>query len=113
MRLAPLRRLPTVNPQMFRNNPLGSILVCVLFLLALVSCWMAWSYHVSTKKAYELTLRYQGVLQTKDAMQKLVNETLDYSRTNADIHPLLRQFNLQPRPALVQPPAQSAPRPAR
>lgn len=98
---------------MFRNNPLGSILVCVLFLLAMVSCWIAWNYHVSTKKAYELTGRYQGVVNTRDSMQKLVNETLEYSRNNPDIHPLLRQFNLQPRPPVTPAPAQPAPRPAR
>ena len=98
---------------MFRNNPLGSSLVCVLFLLALLACWMAVVYHFSTKEAYELTIRYQGVVNTKDAMQRLVNETLEYSRNNPEIHPLLRQFNLQPRPALAPPPAQTAPRPAR
>ena len=113
MGLAPTHPLPTVCPQMFRNNPLGSILVSVLFLLALVSCWMAWSYHILTKKAYDLTIRYQAVLSTKDGMQKLVNETLEYSRNNPDIHPLLRQFNLQPRPPVAPPAPQPAPRPAR
>jgi len=98
---------------MFRNNRLGSILVSVLFLLALVACWMAVVYHFSTKQAYELTVRYQGVLNTKDAMQRLVNETLEYSRNNPDIHPLLRQFNLQPRSPVAPPPAQPAPRPVR
>lgn len=98
---------------MFRNNPLGSILVFVLFLLALVSCRMAVVYHFSTKEAYDLTARYQAVLHTKDVMQKLVNETLEYSRNNPDIHPLLRQFNLQPRPPVAPPAAQPAPRPSR
>jgi|GEM_PF-6256307 len=94
---------------MFRNNPLGSILVCVLFLLALASCWIAVVYHFSTKEAYELMVRNKGAVQTRAEMQKLVNDTLEYSRTHPDIHPLLRQFNLQPRPPLAQPPP---PRPA-
>ena len=89
------------------------MLVYLLFLLALLACWMAWKYHITTQKAYQLTIRYQGVLDTKDAMPKLVNETLEYSRTNLDIHPLLRQFNLQPRQPVAPPPAQPAPRPAR
>ena len=85
----------------------------MLFLLALLSCWLAVVYHFSTKEAYDLTARYQAVLHTKDAMQKLVNETLEYSRNNPDIHPLLQEFNLKPRPAVASPPAQPAPRPAR
>ena len=122
MRLAPSRKRPKLCLHMFRNNPLGSILVCVLFLLALGSCWIAVVYHFSTKEAYELMIRNKNVLQTKAEMQKLVNETLEYSRNHPDIHPLLRQFNLQPRPPFAQqqqpaaapPPAQSPPaRPAR
>jgi len=98
---------------MFRNNPLGSILVCVLFLLALLSCWLASLYHFSTKEGRELNDRYQGVLRTTDAMQRLVNDTLEYSRNNPDIHPLLQQFNLKPRPGAAPAPVQPAPRPAR
>jgi len=98
---------------MFRNNPLGSILVSVLFLLALLSCWLAALYHFSTKEGRELNDRYQGVLRTTDAMQRLVNDTLEYSRNNPDIHPLLQQFNLKPRPAIAPAPVQPAPRPAR
>jgi hypothetical protein len=102
---------------MLRNNPLGSILVCVLFLLALLSCWLAVHYHFSTDEAYGLNHRYQEVLRTTDAMQRLVNDTLEYSRNNPDIHPLLQQFNLKPRPATgpapAPTPAQPAPRTAR
>ena len=94
---------------MFRNNPLGSVLVCVLFLLALGTCWLAVHYHFSTKEAYELNLRYQGVLRTTDAFQKLVNDTLEHSRNNPDIHPLLQQFNLKPRPPAPATPAPAQP----
>lgn len=96
---------------MLRNNPLGSILVCVLFLLALLSCWLAVNYHFSTKEAYDLNARYQGVLRTTDAMQRLVNDTLEYGRNNPDIHPLLNQFNLKPRSASAPAPAQPPPPP--
>ena len=98
---------------MLRNNPLGSILVCVLFLLALLACWLAVNYHFSTKEAYDLTARYSGVVQTEATVRKLRDDTLEYSRYNPDIHPLLRQFNLQPPPSPGSPPAQSAPPPAR
>jgi len=93
---------------MFRNNPLGSVLVCILFFLALMTCGLAVHYHFTTKEAYELNLRYQGVLRTTDAFQKLVNDTLEYSRNNPDIHPLLQQFNLKPRTAAAPAPAQPA-----
>ena len=94
--------------RVFRNNPLGSILVCVLFLLALLACWLSINYHFSTKEAYDLNARYQGVLKTTDAMQKLVNDTLEYSRNHPDIHPLLQKYDLKPRPQVTPAPAQPA-----
>lgn len=95
---------------MFKNNPIGSILVLVLFALGLSACLWSVRYFFSTREAQSLQFRYQVLQATMAGMQSLVAETIEYSKRNPDVDPLLYKFNLKPRAATNAP---AAPRPAR
>jgi hypothetical protein len=82
-----------------RNNPIGSILVSVFFLLALSACWFSVRCYFSVKEAQTMQFRIQTIEGTMSGMQLLVNETLEYSKKNPDLDPILLKFKLKPPPA--------------
>lgn len=96
---------------MLRNNPAGSLLVLLVFILSVSSSLWAVRYYYAVREAQSLQGRYQRLQTTLNALQSLVAETIDYSRRSPDLDPILFQFNLKPRPATNAPAA--APRPAR
>jgi hypothetical protein len=101
---------------MFRNNPIGSVLVSVLFVLALVTCWLSVRYFFTTKELYNIQARYQSLQSTLNAVQALANETVAYSQRNPAIDSVLQEFGVKVRSGAPQgpmPPTQPAPRPAR
>jgi hypothetical protein len=96
---------------MFRNHPVSSILVLMVFVLSVSSCLWAVRYYYAVREAQSLQARYQRLQATLTALQALVADTIDHSRRSPDLDPLLFQFNLKPRPGTNAPSA--APRPAR
>jgi biopolymer transport protein ExbB/TolQ len=90
---------------MIKSNPLSVILVFVLFLSALASCWSAAWWFLGARELQALEYEFQSLNQTSTAMQSIANEALEYSRRNPSIDPLLVQFELKPRPAA--PPVQT------
>jgi len=96
---------------MFRNNLFGSILVLLLFVLGLSACLWATRYYYSVRQAQSLQIQYQMLQTTMSGMQALVAETIEYSKRNPDVDPLLFQYNLKPRPgAATNAPAVTRPR---
>jgi len=89
---------------MFRNNLLGSLLVLLLLVFGLLSCLWAVRYYFSVVEAQRLQGQYQKLQATMAGMQSLVNETIEYSRRNPDVDPLLFQYNLKPRAGTNVPP---------
>ena len=92
---------------MFRNNPLGSLLVSAAFLLALGTCWLSVRYYFTTREIYSIQVRYQALQGTLNAVQALANDCLLYSQRDASIDPMLQDFGIKARSA----PAGSSPAP--
>ena len=84
---------------MLRNNPIGSILVSVFFLLALFACWFAVRHYFAVKEDEAMKFRILAIQGTMNDMQRLVNETIEYSKKNPDVDPILLKFNLKAPPA--------------
>jgi hypothetical protein len=101
-------------PHMFRNNPLTSFLVSVLFLAALGTCWFAVRYYFSVKELQGIQFRYQNLMATQSALQSMAAEAVAYSQQNPAINPLLQEFNITNRAvAPTTTPAPPAARPSR
>ena len=99
---------------MLRNNPIGSVLVSAFFLLALTACWLSVRYYFSVKEAQAMQFRAQAIEGTMAGMQRLVSETIEYSKKNPDVDPILFKFRLKTSPTAAAPAApQPAARPSR
>jgi hypothetical protein len=98
---------------MIRNNPLSVLLVSLLFLSALTSCWFSIWWFWGARELQALEFQYQAMNQTSTAVQSLANDAIEYSRRNPAIDPLLQQFDLKARPSSPAPTAPPAPKPAR
>ena len=98
---------------MLRNNPIGSVLVSLFFLLALIACWISVRYYFSVKEAQAMQFRIQAIEGTMAGMQRLVNDTLEYSKKNPDVDSILFKFRLK-TPATPAPatPAPATPQPS-
>ena len=72
---------------MIRNNPLAVVLVSVLFLLSLLSCWFAAWWFFGARELQMMRLQYQFMNKITSTVQSLANEAADYSRKNRP-HPL-------------------------
>ncbi|MEY2409162.1 MAG: hypothetical protein QOF48_1832 [Verrucomicrobiota bacterium] len=83
---------------MLRNNPIGSVLVSIFFLLALTACWLSVRYYFSVKEAQAMQFRIQTIEGTMTAMQRLVAEAVEFSKKNPDLDPILLRFSLKPAP---------------
>ncbi len=105
-----------VPSRVLRNNPIGSVLVSFFFLLALIACWISVRYYLSVKDAQAMQFRMQAMEGTMSSMQRLVTETIEYSKKNPDVDSILFKFRLKtpPTPAPAAPATpQPAPRPPR
>ena len=99
---------------MFRNNPVTSLLVSVLFLAALGTCWFAVRYFFSVRELQGIQFRYQNLIATQSALQSMAAEAVAYSQQNPAINPILMEFNLTNRTAAPPAaPASPATRPSR
>src|SRR5690349_13710245 len=98
---------------MIKSNPAAVVLVSLLFLLSLVSCWSAAWWFLGAREAQALEYKYQAMTRTSGAVQSLVNESLEYSRRNPAMNSLLDQFNLRPGAPASAPANQPATKPAR
>ena len=90
-----------------------SLLVSVLFLAALGTCWFAVRYYFSVKELQGIQFRYQNLMATQSALQSMAAEAVAYSQQNPAINPLLQEFNITNRVAPTTTPAPPAARPSR
>ena len=82
-----------------KNNALAAVLVVALFALGLCACLQSMRYF--------FTLRQMGVMQNQvnqvnfrlSLAQALVNESVEYSKRNPAIDPILQQFHFKAPPA--------------
>ena len=101
---------------MIKSNPVSVVLVSVLFVSALASCWFSLGWFLATRELQGIEFQNQSLVRISQAMQSLANDAVEYGRKNPAIEPVLVQFELKPRtaPAAGQPaPGATSPRPAR
>jgi len=105
--------LSLMSSGMSRANPIAVLLITVIFLFSLASCWFAGWWFLGARELQALEYQYQSMQQTSSAIQALANESIEYSRRNPSIDPLLQQFELKSRPTSQAPtnlPVQKPPR---
>ena len=59
-----------------------------------------------------MQFRIQTIEGTMAGMQRLVNDTIEYSKKNPDLDPILLKFHLKTPPAAAAPAVPAAPQPA-
>lgn len=102
---------------MIKSNPVAVVLVSVLFLSALASCWFSLWWFLATRELQGIEFQNQSLVRLSQAMQSLASDAVEYSRRNPAIDPVLVQFEIKPRPSGAAPqpagtPA-TAPKPTR
>ena len=81
------------------NKLIGPLLVGLLIASAVYNLWATVRYYFTLREMYKLNAWVQHINGTLSAAQSLAAETLEYSKTNAAIDPLLQQLELKARPA--------------
>ena len=94
-----------------RNNSLVAALVGVLFVCELFTTWLSVRYYFSTKQLQKLQAQVLIINGVRNAALSLANDSLEYSRRNAAILPLLQQFQVVPRPSLPPGAGPATPKP--
>ena len=109
-KLDKLNAIATVQPSFMKNNPFAATLVCLLFISAAISATFAIRYAFWTRDARRLQPRVMAINNTMALAQSLLNDTLEYSKRNPAIDPLLQSLNMKTNPV---PSAAASPTPAR
>ena len=94
-----------------RSNPLGAVLVTLLFMAALGTAWLSVRYLFATRELQRLQAAAASMNGTLSAAQMLANEAVEYSRHNPAIDPILQQYELKAKPAAS--PGPVAPKPGK
>ncbi len=99
---------------MIKSNPLAVVLVSALFLSALASSWFSLWWFLGAREMQAIEYQNQSLVRISSAMQALANDSVEYSRKNPAIDPVLVQFELKQRPAgTAQPAGVTTPKPTR
>lgn len=83
-----------------KSNPVTSLLMAVLFVNAVFTALMTFNYVRSMRTLQ--TLQGQRAVMTRELniFNALVNDTLEYSKRNPAVEPILQNLGLKPnRPA--------------
>jgi hypothetical protein len=86
-----------------RNNQFAVVLAGLLAISTLVTAWLTFRYVSSVQKLQVLQPQLANVNNSRSIIISLVNDTLEYSKHNKDIDPLLQAMNLKPGGAVVAP----------
>ena len=96
-----------------KQNPIGAVLVGLLFVCAVLSTGLAIRYYFKVKQLTRLQGQYVFVNNTWSAVQSLANDAVQYSKKNSAIDPILQQFDLKPKAAANPAANPPAPKPAK
>ena len=91
-----------------QKSPLTAILLTVLLVNVLATAVLAFSYIWQMREAQRLQLQINSINQTRNLVQALANEAVEYSKRNPGIDPLLQSVGLKapkssPAPAPAKP----------
>jgi hypothetical protein len=83
------------------KNAFGQVLVGVLFLSAGLNVYYALRFGFSTRALRKIQPQVAEVQNRLNLAQALLNDTLEYSKGNSAIDPLLRSLNFKTNVAAV------------
>jgi hypothetical protein len=87
------------------------VLVGILFACALFTAWISVRYFFSVREAQGLQAQAIFINNTRNAVQGLANDAVEYSKRNSAIDPILQQFDIKLRPTNA--PASAPPAPSK
>lgn len=90
------------------KNPFAAILVGLLFVSAALSTVFALTYAFSSRDLRRVQPQAMGINNHMNLVQALLNETLEYSKRNPAIDPVLFSLNLKTNPAAATDPKPAA-----
>jgi|KBSSwiStaDraftv2_1062776.scaffolds.fasta_scaffold724497_2 hypothetical protein len=95
-----------------KSNGLASALTGAVMISALITAWVSARYFFSMREWQKLQAQYMIMNNVRSAAQALANESVEYSKTNNRIDPILYHYDIKPRPGTNPPAAPVTPRPA-
>ena len=101
-------RSAKVCPIDMKNNPLTSVLLGVLTVSTLASVVLCGMFNHNVRHKNSLQHDASVMINNRNVMSALVNDTLEYSKKNPDIDPILESLRLKPgksAPAATSKPA--------
>ena len=92
-----------------RKIPVSVILLMVLLVNVLATAVLSFGYVGQMRQAQRLQIQINAINQSRNLIQALANEAVEYSKRNPGIDPVLQSVNLKPqKPASTAPPARPA-----
>jgi hypothetical protein len=102
-----MKRVKSPAPTM-KNNQLIAVLTGVFFLCALTTAYNTYRYHVSTHALLDMQGRAAYVDTVRPILESLLHDTIEYSKKNPAINPLLASVtNLPAAPTPAPAPAKT------
>ena len=92
-----------------KNNPLAATLLGLLLVSTIFTTVLTYRYIASLRKLRGLQPAIVQINNNRNIMQALANDTVEYSKRNPSIDPLLQSVGLKPGPNA---PAAAAAKPA-
>jgi hypothetical protein len=89
-------RIAKVPPTDMKNNPLTTILLGVLTISALLSVGLCWRYISNTRELHALQTQATIINNNRAVINALANDTVEYSKKNPAIEPILESVGLKP-----------------
>jgi len=87
------------------RNQIAIGLVAILFVSVLANALFCWRYAGLTRDLHLAQVRIAAMNGRLNLAQALLNDTIEYSRRNPAVDPLLRSLNLKTNSAPVSTPA--------
>jgi len=78
-----------------KQNQLTAALVVLLLLCTLGTVWLTYSYNISLHKLHQLEPKVASLTPARSLIQSVINDTLEYSKRNPAIDPLLQSLKLK------------------
>ena len=95
-----------------KNDPLTGTLVGVLAVSVLLSGYYFYSYVKNTREIRQSQIVLMNINARRQAMNALVMDVMEYSKTHPAIDPLLEASNLKPKSGAAAPATTPAVKPA-
>ena len=89
-------RFAKVPPTDMKNNPLTTFLLAVLTISALLSVGLCWRYISNTRELHALQAQAAMINNNRAVINALANDTVEYSKKNPAIDPILESVGLKP-----------------